>query len=130
MKGGSRMRTVSDLVELEVRAQEKSVGLFSDSVDRFANQSDFSSVKHQAAGERMSESDAIESGEAGFSHAQLAAISAVVERVLDKALSKRGEDKACGSGPSTSGTAEVPGRRSLPPGSSEPGSSSGTAPGE
>ena len=28
VKGGSRMRTVSDLVELEVRAQEKSVGLF------------------------------------------------------------------------------------------------------
>ena len=38
MKGGIRMRTVSDLVKLELRVQEKSVGLFS-------NQSAVSSVK-------------------------------------------------------------------------------------
>ena len=126
MKGGLHMRTVSDLVELEVRRQEEPVGLFSHSINRFANQSDFSSVKHQAAGDRMSESDAIQSREeASFSQAQLAAISTMVERVLDKALTKRGKDTACGSGP-----AEVLGRRSPPPGSSEPGSSSGTAPGE
>ena len=79
----------------------------------------------------MLESDTNQSGEeSNFSQAQLAAISAVVERVLDKALSKRGEGTAGRSGLSASGTADALGRRSLPPGSSEPGSSSGTAPGE
>ena len=79
----------------------------------------------------MSESDTNQSGEeTSFSQAQLAAISAVVERVLNKAVSKRGDGTAGGSGPSASGTADALGRRRLPPGSSEPGTCSGTAPGE
>ena len=79
----------------------------------------------------MSESDTNQSGEeTRFSQVQLAAISTVVERVLDKALSKQGEGTAGGSGRSASHTADALGGRSLPPGSSKPGRSSGTAPGE
>ena len=56
----------------------------------------------------MAEDEMNADGEgASFSQAQLSAISAVVEKLLDKALSERGGGRAVGSGPSVSGAAEV-----------------------
>ena len=65
-----------------------------------------------------------------FSKEQLEAIAAVVEKVVDKALSKRGKDSPLESDSSASGTGEAAARRSHPPVDSGSGSSSGTAPGK
>ena len=61
-----------------------------------------------------------------FSKEQLEATEAVVEKVVDKALSKRGKDSPLESDPTASGTKEAATRQGHPLVDSGSGSSSGT----